>query len=155
MVTTDTVDVFISHPLAEKAWASEMSRVLRDAGLRVSTSVLDQDPRSVDDAEVTRISDALRESRVWVLVLGEDVALTPTGRFEVGAAVFGDKLVITLVGREEARKELPQMLRRRNVVLRDGPEETGRRVLELIESGARLEAPRTADSEQTSFGHRP
>jgi hypothetical protein len=105
------------------------------------------------------MDDALRASRVWLLVMGTETDLSPTGHFEMGAAVFGDKQVITLLPAEAARPSLPALLRSREALVRDGPEETGRRVLAAISqdgsgSSAKADESSPLAPGRTRFSHR-
>lgn len=123
--------VFLSHDQTDRAWVTEFSRTLREAGVnQVFDAGMDIAPG--DDWRM-RIEEALRDSRMLVLILNEESAQSPWIQFEVGAAVADRKVIIPVVHDEIEPAHLPPLLRRYQVLREPSARQAGLRVAEVID----------------------
>jgi len=103
MTTDNKPVIFISHVAANRQWAREMSKALRDRGALTSA---DWDIRAGED-----VSKSLRKKITdcdgVVALIDRDDLRSPWVFFELGAAVSAGKRLFPVVSRELKRNELP------------------------------------------------
>lgn len=122
-------DVFLSYSVADKSWVPEFASALRSAGRR---PWFDASEISPGERWMELIQEALRESRILVVILSEKSVQSPWISFEVGAAYAGKKMIIpVLIGGLEPTR-IPMPLAMFQFVQEPSPVDAGRRVAEVL-----------------------
>jgi len=122
-------DVFLSYAINDKPWVHEFSTALRHAGV---TDWFDAHDLKPGERWQEAIEDALRESKVLVVVVSPYSFKSPWTFFELGAAVAGDKRIIPVVASETDWTELPALIRQFQFVREPNPAEAARVVANVI-----------------------
>lgn len=123
-------DVFLSYASHDRPWVSELVSALRASGVRAWFDEAEIQP---GDRWQEQMEQALRESRMLILVLGPDGFASPMMFFELGAAIADRKRILALVPDEGALERLPPVLRKYQVVRDPSPREAGRRIAEVVQ----------------------
>lgn len=123
--------IFLSHGRGDQDWVNEFARTLRESGI---DGVFDaaSDIAPGDDWR-ERIEEALRDSRMLVLILDEESARSPWIQLEVGAAVADRKTIIPVVHDHIEPAHLPPLLRRFQVLREPSARTAGLKVAEVID----------------------
>jgi uncharacterized protein (DUF4213/DUF364 family) len=78
------------------------------------------------------LETGLRESDVFVALIGPGSALKPYFLFELGAAIGMGKRVVPIVPRELEGSPLPLELRSRRYLMKDSPEDTAEELAQAL-----------------------
>ena len=108
---------------------SEFSAALRHTGIHVW---FDADEIKPGERWQEAIEEALRESRVLVVVLSPHSFENPGRFFELGAALGGDKRIIPVIASDIDWNELPPLIRQFQSVKEPSPAEAARVVAGAI-----------------------
>ena len=124
-----TPKVFLSYSEHDRDWASEFASVLRARGVDVWFDASQLRPGELwSDA----IADALRESRVMILVLSAGALGSRWLSFELGAAVADNKRIVPVLVGDVWMDELPPVVSRYQVLRESSPRIAGERVAEVL-----------------------
>jgi len=124
--------VFISYSSQDRDWARAFAESLKEFGADVW---FDQWKLIPGQAWPATLEKGLRESDVFAVVVNPAVLFRPNFLFEVGAAVGMGKRVVPILPREVESSELPYLLRVRQGILRETPEETAKKLVEATQGG--------------------
>lgn len=122
-------DVFLSYSSEDRDWATEITTALKDSGVSTWFDAHDIVP---GDRWQTRIEEALRESRVLVLIVSPKSLNRPWTFFEIGAAVADSKRIVPVLAEDVDIASLPPLLRQFQSVKERSPREAARRVAEAV-----------------------
>lgn len=122
--------VFLSYAQEDKDWVAEFASALQDAG---TSAWFDQSRLLLGDDWRAQIQDALRQSRVLVLILSQKSLQNPWMLFELGAAVADNKRIIPVVREGIPVEKLPPAITRYQFLRESSPRDAGRRVAETID----------------------
>ena len=123
-------EVYVSYAMKDRETAGQFAKAMREAGVRPWFDVDEIEPGEPWQA---KLEEALRESRVLVLLISPDSLDNSTAYFEIGAAVAGHKRIIPVLLENTDPSMLPPFLRDLQVRERKVSEDAGRRVAEAVE----------------------
>jgi hypothetical protein len=122
-------DVFLSYSTQDRDLASAITSALKDSG--ISTWFDAHEIRAGERWEPL-VEEALRESRVLVLILNTENLNRPGTFFEIGAAVADSKRIVAVLAEDVDVASLPPLLRQLQSVKERSPREAARRVAEAV-----------------------
>ena len=122
-------NVFLSYSAEDKPWVGEFASALKSNGLR---TWFDAHELRAGDRWQQAIETALRDSRVFVLVVTPHSFSRPWTYFELGAAVASDKRIIPVVSADVDPDTIPPLVRQFQYVRESSPIEAAKRVAEAI-----------------------
>lgn len=123
-------DIFISSSSnVDRVWVAEFASALKDAGI---TNFFDV--RDIKPGELWRdkIEEALRDSRILVLILSGGGEISPWIFFELGAALADKKKIIPVVPEEVDWKGIHPILTQFQFLKESSAKEAGKKVAEII-----------------------
>jgi uncharacterized protein (DUF4213/DUF364 family) len=120
-MTNPQVFISYSHSTGDAGWARSFAEALKQRDLRVW---LDQFQIAAGQSLRDTLERGLRESDVFVALIGPGSTLKPYFLFELGAAIGMGKRVVPIVPRELESSPLPLELRSRRYLTKDSPEDT-------------------------------
>jgi len=121
--------VFLSYAAEDRAWVKEFTSALHDAGVN---GFFDAAELSPGEPWADRLEQALRQSRVLVLIISPSTAGSPRTLFELGAAVGANKRVIPVLVDDVPSDALPPLVRKYQILRESSPGAAGRRVAEAL-----------------------
>src|SRR4029453_19401647 len=124
MAERHAYDVFLSYSKKDRDWASKFAESLSAEGVKVWFDVSSLAP---GERWGDRIQDALRDSRVLVVILSSHYLDTPSTFFELGAAVADKKKIIPVATEDVGLERIPTLLRQFNFLRESSPAEAGKR----------------------------
>jgi hypothetical protein len=133
MAEKDGVRVFISYSRQDRPWVAEFTAALRKAGVEHLFDIAEVRP---GEPWQELLEAALRNSRTLILILTPTSVSSPWTLFELGAAIGDDKRIIPVVAGDLDPREIPQVLRRYQLLTEASPQEAGRRVAETLAEAA-------------------
>lgn len=122
-------DVFLSYSSDDRDWASEIVAALKDSGV---STWFDAHEIVPGDRWQPRLEEALRESRVLILIVSPKSLSRPWTFFEVGAAVADSKRIVPVLADDVDVSNLPPLLQQYQSVKERSPREAARRVAEAV-----------------------
>jgi len=122
-------DVFLSYSMKDRDWVGSFVDALRADGIRTCFGMEDFEPGSRWDDE---LQDALRTSRALVVILSPNNTDNLWTCFEVGAAVAGQKRIISVLTGNLDAHLIPPLLRRYPFFRESSAVAAGRRVAEMV-----------------------
>lgn len=122
-------DVFLSYATQDRPWVSEFSAALRHAGV---SDWFDAHQLKPGERWQEAIEEALRESKVLVVVVSPHSFQNPWTFFELGAAVGGDKRIIPVIASDVNWNELPPLIKQFQFVREPNPAQAARVVADAI-----------------------
>jgi hypothetical protein len=122
------VRVFISHSRGDSHWAEAFAAALKQQGVDAWVDRVNLQPGDSWEAEL-EFERALRDSDVFVALVGPESLDRPNLNFELGAALGMGKRVVSVVPHDFDEARLPQPLRRHQSLFKDSPEQTAQRLL--------------------------
>jgi TIR domain len=126
---TEPYDVFLSYSMADREWAAAFAQSLEESGVRVWFDVSSIAP---GERWQDRIQDALRASKVLVVVLSSASIESPWTFFELGAAVADKKRIIPVIANDVQIERIPSLLRQFQFLRESSPLAAGKRIAEVI-----------------------
>lgn len=129
MPETHQYDVFLSYSSHDQPWVREFASALREAGVKGWFDAHDLLP---GERWRDRIEQALRQSRILVMVLTADSVTRPWTFFELGAAVADKKRIVPVLAEGVDISELPPLVRLYQFVHEPSPREAAKRVAEAV-----------------------
>lgn len=123
-------DIFLSYSSKDKAWVSEFTDALKEAGVKAWFDVSDLTP---GERWQDRIQEALRDSRTLVVILSPNNVESPWTFFELGAAVADKKRIIPIIAEDVDPRQLPLLFKQFQFLKESSPREAGKRVAEVLE----------------------
>lgn len=133
MTEKRTPQVFISHSSADKAWTSEFASALQEKGVHIWYDEWDLRP---GDKWQERQQQALRESRIFCVVVGASVTESPWSYFEIGAAVADRKIIVPVLSGDALTTHLPPLLSRYQAIGESTPGEAAASLARLVDLAA-------------------
>ena len=128
---THTQKDFISRTTADKEWTDQFATALRDKGVQIWYDGWNLRP---GDKWQDRLEDALRDSRIFCVVVGDRGAETPWTYFEIGAALADQKIIVPVLSDTSRQIQLPPMLSRYQAIGERTPVEAASRLADLVET---------------------
>ncbi|MBI4330166.1 MAG: toll/interleukin-1 receptor domain-containing protein [Chloroflexi bacterium] len=105
-MTTQKFDVFISYANGDTRWAQSLAKSLEKNGL----SVWWREPGQVYPAIASETREALRNSRLFVVLFGKNSSGSPGINFLLGAALERGMEIVPVVSKDLPVDRLPAML---------------------------------------------
>jgi hypothetical protein len=118
--------VFISHSGQDSRWAEAFAASLKRGG---ADAWLDRVSLQPGDGFERELERALRDSDLFVALVGPENVDSPDLNFELGAALGMGKRVVGVVPHDFDESRVPQPLLRRQYLMKDTPEQTAERLL--------------------------
>lgn len=122
--------IFISHSSADRGWASDFAKALRQFEVRIW---LDDFCIKPGDSISLLYGDGLRSSDVVVLLIDQESLNQPNLFFEFGAASAMNKKIVPIVSEEVVTSKLPAGILTRKYLVRKSPEETAKELASGLE----------------------
>lgn len=122
-------DVFLSYSAKDRDWASEIVAALKSSGV---SNWFDAHEIPAGERWQPRIEEALRESRVLILILSAESLNRPWIFFEVGAAVADSKRIVPVLAGDIDVASLPPLLRQFQAVKETSPRAAAKRVVDAV-----------------------
>ncbi len=122
-------DVFVSYASKDLEWAREFTAALKEAGV---TTWFDTQQIQPGERWQSVIEDALRESRVLIVILSSHSMKSPWTFFELGAAIADHKRVVPVLAEDVDVSDLPPLVRQFQFIKDKSPREAGRRAAEAV-----------------------
>ena len=149
MVKKYSYDIFLSYSSKDKPWVSEFASVLRDAGVKTWFDFSELLP---GERWQEKIQDALRNSKILVIILSANSVGSPWTFFELGAAVADRKGIIPVLTGDVDLKHIAPLLLQFQFLKETSPKEAGKRVAETIEKFEReLEEEPASEVSETAL----
>lgn len=136
-------DVFLSYSHKDQPWVSQFVSSLSKAGVK---PWFDKAELSLGDHWRDRIEEALRKSRVVVVLVSPNNIESRWTFFELGAAIADGKRIIPIVTQDMDLKKLPLLLRQYHFLTEPSPQEAARKVAEVVLRGSEEEIAQTASA---------
>lgn len=130
MAEKQNYDVFLSYSNEDRPWATEFASALKDAGVKTWFDAHELKP---GERWQEKIEEALRDSRIFVLILSPEGLQSPWTYFELGAALADQKRIIPVAAEDIDLKQVPPLLRQFQFVKEPSAREAGRQVAEVLE----------------------
>ena len=130
-------DVFVSYSSKDQVWAREFTAALNEAGI---TTWFDAHQIVPGERWQQKLEEALRQSRVIMMILGPDSMSRPWTFFELGAAVADRKRIVPVLAENVEISNLPPLLRQFQFVKERSPRDAARRAAEAVGHPAEGEA---------------
>src|SRR5689334_11353856 len=121
--------IFLSYAPQDSDWAKEFAAALREAGV---TGVFDASELLPGDLWVDRTEEALRQSRVFVLIVSPHTRESPQALFELGAAMGDDKRIIPVLVDDVPAGALPPFVRKYQPLRESSPRAAGERLADAL-----------------------
>ena len=121
--------VFLSYASQDHAWVRQFASALLAAGVR---GFFDEAEIRPGEPWADRVAEALRESRVVVLIISSSTARSPRTSFELGAAVGDGKVIIPVLVDDVPLEAVPPLVRKYQLLRESSPRAAGRRVAEAL-----------------------
>lgn len=125
-----TPQVFISHSSADKEWTDEFASALQEKGVHIWYDEWNLRP---GDKWQERLQEALRDSRIFCVVIGTSKTETPWTYFEIGAALADEKIIVPVLARDATPTSLPPLLSRYQAIGERTPVEAAASLARLVE----------------------
>jgi hypothetical protein len=116
---SEDYDVFLSHSLKDRDWASDLVRALMQRRLRVWSNF---EGIRVGDSWYQAIDDGIRKSRSFVAIITPESVRSSFMAAELGSALALKKPLIPVVSEDTPSEELPGPIRLRRYITLDEPE---------------------------------
>lgn len=131
MTKKSKYDIFISHPYnLDKVWVKEFALALKEAGITNFFDTMDIKP---GERWQDKIEEALRDSRIFVLILSGPGDVSPWVSFELGVALADRKKIIPVVFEEIDWKSIDPILAKFQFLKASSGKEAGKKVAEIVE----------------------
>src|SRR5438093_11503856 len=121
--------VFLSYSMQDQNWVREFASALHDKGV---SSWFDATQIAPGESLAERIEEALRESRVLVLIVNPRTIRNPSMSFELGAAVADKKRIIPVLMEDVPAEDVPPWISRYQLLRESSPRRAGERVAEAL-----------------------
>ena len=129
MTERTSLKVFLSYSDRDRDWAREFASELRERGV---SAWFDASELGPGEPWKERIADALRESRVLVLIVSPGALRSRWMLFELGAAVADNKQIIPVLVGDISLDDVPPLVFRYQALRESSPRIAGQRVAEAI-----------------------
>lgn len=129
MANARKFDIFVSHSVADRKWASKFVDELEANGVH---AWLDDAVIRPGDRWSEQLEEALREAPVLAVLVGPDYLNNSWQAFELGAALGDKKKIIPIVTEPSQNVRLPSPLRELKLLEETSPEAAGKAVADVV-----------------------